>query len=132
MIPEVKKHTIKFRGKTIAYFDEFGYPTDSWVYGYYRLFNDGSACIMTDGTSMEEVVPESVGQFIGMLDKFGREIYEGDVIENNFGKGVVVFSDEFAQWLLEDVDEGFDIPFCKENRRKIVGNVFDNKEMEEA
>ncbi|MBS1744696.1 MAG: hypothetical protein JST21_00855 [Bacteroidetes bacterium] len=87
---------------------------------------------MTDGTSMEEVVPESVGQFIGMLDKFGREIYEGDVIENNFGKGVVVFSDEFAQWLLEDVDEGFDIPFCKENRRKIVGNVFDNKEMEEA
>lgn len=113
---ELKKHTIRFRGKTIACFDEFGYPTDSWVYGYYRLFNDGSACIMTDGTSMEEVVPESVGQFIGMLDKFGREIYEGDVIENNFGKGVVVFSAALDGFLLR----GYSMHVCPKPALKPV------------
>lgn len=121
-----KTRKIKFRGKTVEYCDDFGKPVSYWVYGYYCLYPDGSACIITDGTSMKEVVPETVTEFIGLYDRSKKEIYEGDIIETNFGKGKVIYNENFAQWKLQDVDEEFDIPFCKENKRKIIGNVFDN------
>ena len=72
------------------------------------------------------VDPKTVGQFTGLLDKNGKKIFEGDIIE----EGVVYFDDEYLGFFVKgDFVEGEHKPLYDIPLPEIIGNVTDNPEL---
>lgn len=126
------KREIKFRGKRA--------DGSSWVYGGLRQENSGNKVIMTNLSTWgdnddnvdpygEDVIvnPDTIGQYTGLQDKNGKEIFEGDIIRNESCKGVVVYKN--GAFCLElGKSCGYVWLFCLDSLLDI-GNIYDNPEL---
>lgn len=139
--------TSKYRGKDVK--------TGEWKYGHLITLNvnDKTAyLIITDDYAVVDkelkpweiafflnvdifmVDPNTVGQFTGLLDKNGKEIYEGDIVNvrvtndrfkknPRFRNGVVTFCEYDGGWMV-----GCYYRFLPK-RMEVIGNIQDNSEL---
>lgn len=127
--------------------DYYGIKADKW------LIIDGTTTYDYDIGEWCDVIPESVGQYTGLMDKNGKKIYEGDIVKYQFDNddcpfpnkntekriGRVFFSDFRASFsitagrngsasmnndLFKYVQNG--------NRVEVIGNIYDNPELLEV
>lgn len=120
---------IKFRGKEIE--------TNQWVYGdllqcpeKYPTIRMWEEAYPIARSVDFVVIPETLGQFTGLHDKHGKEIYEWDVLkENNTSKYLIEWRAEIASFVMRKnlTDQWYDIEFAQ--HIKIVGNIHDNPKL---
>ena len=125
--------TIKFRGKT--------HGNGKWYYGSLVYSNEINAAIyfqigrgLVKRMDWVYVIPETIGQFTGLLDKYGNKIYEGDILRlGNSPSGVceVKWNESIAAFCIRFCFEceigsrplGGGVEFA------IIGNIHDNPEL---
>lgn len=110
---------IKFRGR-----DDEG----QWHCGFLSWCTDVLAYICVGAEY--EVEPATVGQFTGLLDSAGKEIYEGDIIsiQGAFGATATIVKWLEGMWCVRK-----DLPLNHVTGiATVVGNVHDNPSLLES
>ncbi len=113
---------IKFRGKSLE--------TDDWVYGF--LADGNLICTWDNIRNAHEVLSTTVGQFTGLHDKNGKEIYEGDILLYNGNRRTVEW--KYGTFGLSMHKNGFPfqafyelpVPIVDST---VVGNIHDDKKL---
>ncbi len=139
---------IKFRGKRI--------DNNEWIYGYliydYDMADDYVPFIIwkdekyLGGSGEEQIIEHTIGQYTGLKDKNGKEIYEGDIIQHLYE-----YSDITDRYLVDWDEEELRYVFQNLSNRnnfcaledmyddyygnyaiEVIGNIYDNLELLEG
>ena len=126
------RRIIKFRGKSLK--------DGGWLIGSH--FTDGAEEYIIPQTLLDihdyedyQVDPDTVGQYTGLKDRNGQEIYEGDILRYFRFDGeerrvkVIWDNDSFSFEIV--LPDGTLIAVMEELRRtfEVIGNIHDNPEI---
>ena len=121
-----------------------------WVCGNLLLWSDSSASIImetAEGHKEYDVDPDTVGQYTGLKDRNGKEIYEGDILllsdKNTYQELVVVEQGPYGwvfynpKTVLRFKDGSYTYRAVENYRRlfgigEVIGNIHDNPELLEG
>lgn len=116
---------ILFRGKCLR-------NDEQWVYGYYN-----GAINNEDGYF--DVDLNTIGEYIGLCDKNGNKIFEGDVVEekHTFSNGSTTVKTHIVEWRNEscgfepfsDSKYDWDCYAVDPDFVEVIGNIYDNPEL---
>ena len=128
--------------------------TNEWVYGYFvNEYDDSQIYVQPQiitRSGREYVNENTLGQFIGLTDKNGVKIFEGDILQSdeypycsdgeyNYYAEVVWFDNgccNFGLWThknpkstVRGISDGNCVWFFDSNNWSVVGNIHDNPEL---
>ena len=116
---------IKFRGKDY---------NNKWRYGdlVQEKWGQGKVIMIKKDKTAWSVLEETIGQYTGLKDKNGKEIYEGDIIKCSFYPDFI-FEIKFTElcWYMRKITTSEHINLsnvlCEE--LEVIGNIYDNPEL---
>ncbi len=131
---------IKFRGKRLD---------GRWIYGdlWHRPYAKDCVTIVsfmedTGTTGGLEVIPETVGQYTGLKDKNGKEIYEGDIITTDLERPYLIVEYRNGAFMLncnDGLEDYYDIFFGTSEEPtevykygEVIGNIYETPELLEV
>lgn len=128
---------IKFRGKEL--------DTDRWIYG--DLLQPTTLCAIyeiSDYNSVDgsryDIDPETIGQYTGLRDANGVEIYEGDIVQDYFHekKAKIIYMksafwldyiSDFRQYRTNHSRYQLISDYATKTVFEVIGNIYDNPEL---
>lgn len=111
--------------------------TGEWTEGYFfKIWNRVFLLwgMTNDNPNMTEVIPETVSQFIGLIDRLRKKIFEGDIV--NIVTGINGYKSTYHSTIQEVkyiADNGIAVFYPFDNSDivevEVIGNIYDNKEL---
>ena len=136
---------IRFRAKP-CYMDG-----PAWVYGTFQYIaqrrvrpgatdngtleqRNDKGCIVDLYGTKTEVLCDTVGQFTGLRDINGKDIYEGDILDVNYADEESRLEVRFVRGVFAflwngDLDDEFPCNAPTHEWAKVIGNIYDNPKL---
>ena len=115
-----------------------GFNGEKWLYGDLAIdYKTKQATISDDRWWRHPVRFDTVGQFTGLKDADGREIYEGDILSLREGSDEMIkVIDFYAAITALDFSEMMNLRlldyYFERGEVHVIGNIYDNPELLEA
>jgi len=119
---------IEFRGKSVE--------SGEWVYCLISLtLSPDNIYIATQKDSRidyAKVIPETIGQYTGLLDKNGVKIFEGDIVSHEGLKKLIRYFD--GSFIAKPIAIGSQschslVNYDPALTFEVIGNIYDNPEL---
>jgi hypothetical protein len=114
---------VTFKGKRV--------DNGNWIEGYFFRIWEKTYILWgtTNGVpNMIEVIPESVNQFTGRLDRTGVKIFENDIVKGHMDFGPAGWLERVARIYWHN-ECGYQWNYFLLDTIEVIGNAYDNPEL---